>query len=220
MVLVQWQNILFTVTGKKGQYVWTEGHDEEALSRGVYNTYTSHNLRYSQVSIRVLDHNWNLSAGCFVCAESFCILCKNIQGVPYLLLALSVYDAACHNCSVVVHMLMNHSVCWPSVCALRMAVPCLASICSFKITRAAATGSKWLRAEWHRLEWTAAWLLLYNISWLLTIITVTSRQLKLAQGCCVTVKIMHLVNRPYLSWTEISSIPCILRWRSFSAWWW
>jgi fumarate hydratase class I len=36
--------------GKKGQYVWTEGRDEESLSRGVYNTYTSHNLRYSQVA--------------------------------------------------------------------------------------------------------------------------------------------------------------------------
>lgn len=38
------------VMGKKGQYVWTEGKDEEALSRGVYNTYTTHNLRYSQVA--------------------------------------------------------------------------------------------------------------------------------------------------------------------------
>ncbi|KAL5014412.1 hypothetical protein ScPMuIL_008682 [Solemya velum] len=36
--------------GKKGQYVWTEGRDEEALSRGIYNTYTNRNLRYSQVS--------------------------------------------------------------------------------------------------------------------------------------------------------------------------
>lgn len=36
--------------GKKGQYVWTTGNDEEAISRGVYNTYTSKNLRYSQVS--------------------------------------------------------------------------------------------------------------------------------------------------------------------------
>jgi fumarate hydratase class I len=36
--------------GKKGQYVWTEGRDEEAISKGVYNTYTSHNLRYSQVA--------------------------------------------------------------------------------------------------------------------------------------------------------------------------
>lgn len=39
---------LFT-TGKKGQYVWTNGKDAEALSRGVYNTYTKKNLRYSQV---------------------------------------------------------------------------------------------------------------------------------------------------------------------------
>ncbi|ESN93618.1 hypothetical protein HELRODRAFT_103347 [Helobdella robusta] len=36
--------------GKKGQYVWVDGRDEEALSRGVYNTYTKHNLRYSQVA--------------------------------------------------------------------------------------------------------------------------------------------------------------------------
>jgi len=40
--------------GKKGQFVWTEGQDEEALSRGVYNAYTSHNLRYSQVCLEVL----------------------------------------------------------------------------------------------------------------------------------------------------------------------
>jgi len=38
------------IMGKKGQYVWTEGRDEEALSKGVYNTYTSKNLRYSQVA--------------------------------------------------------------------------------------------------------------------------------------------------------------------------
>ncbi|KAL8622730.1 hypothetical protein ACOMHN_009364 [Nucella lapillus] len=36
--------------GKKGQYVWTEGRDAEALSRGIYNTYTNRNLRYSQVA--------------------------------------------------------------------------------------------------------------------------------------------------------------------------
>ncbi|CAG2224020.1 E4.2.1.2A [Mytilus edulis] len=34
--------------GKKGQYVWTEGNDAAALSKGVYNTYTQKNLRYSQ----------------------------------------------------------------------------------------------------------------------------------------------------------------------------
>ena len=34
--------------GKKGQRVWTGGGDEAALARGVYNTYTEDNLRYSQ----------------------------------------------------------------------------------------------------------------------------------------------------------------------------
>jgi len=37
-----------TVYGKKGQQVWTGGGDEEALSRGVYDTYTQESLRYSQ----------------------------------------------------------------------------------------------------------------------------------------------------------------------------
>ena len=36
--------------GKKGQFVWTDGNDEEHISRGVYNTYTKRNLRYSQVA--------------------------------------------------------------------------------------------------------------------------------------------------------------------------
>lgn len=36
------------IMGKKGQQVWTGGNDEEALSKGVYNTFTSDNLRYSQ----------------------------------------------------------------------------------------------------------------------------------------------------------------------------
>ena len=38
------------ILGKKGQRVWTGGHDEEALSQGVYNTYTKENLRYSQMA--------------------------------------------------------------------------------------------------------------------------------------------------------------------------
>jgi len=37
-----------TIVGKKGQQIWTGGGDEEALSRGVYKTYTEENLRYSQ----------------------------------------------------------------------------------------------------------------------------------------------------------------------------
>ena len=36
------------IHGEKGQQVWTGFSDEEALSRGVYNTYTNDNLRYSQ----------------------------------------------------------------------------------------------------------------------------------------------------------------------------
>jgi fumarate hydratase class I len=38
------------VMAKRGQYVWTDGEDEAAISKGVYNTYTGTNLRYSQVS--------------------------------------------------------------------------------------------------------------------------------------------------------------------------
>jgi fumarate hydratase, class I len=36
------------IVAKKGQQVWTGGGDEEALSKGVYKTYTEENLRYSQ----------------------------------------------------------------------------------------------------------------------------------------------------------------------------
>ena len=36
------------IIGKKGQRVWTDFSDEEALARGVYNAYTTRNLRYSQ----------------------------------------------------------------------------------------------------------------------------------------------------------------------------
>lgn len=38
------------VSGKRGQYVLTDGKDEEHLSHGVYDTYTTTNLRYSQVA--------------------------------------------------------------------------------------------------------------------------------------------------------------------------
>ena len=39
-----------TVVAKKGQQVWTGGHDEESISRGIYETYTGENLRYSQTA--------------------------------------------------------------------------------------------------------------------------------------------------------------------------
>jgi fumarate hydratase class I len=38
------------VFGKKGQRVWVEGDEEEALSFGVHRTYTETNLRYSQMA--------------------------------------------------------------------------------------------------------------------------------------------------------------------------
>lgn len=38
------------VVGKKGQQVFTGGGDEEALARGIYDTYLSSNLRYSQLA--------------------------------------------------------------------------------------------------------------------------------------------------------------------------
>ena len=38
--------------GKRGQFVWTDGNDEEALSKGIFDTYRNTNLRYSQVRHR------------------------------------------------------------------------------------------------------------------------------------------------------------------------
>ncbi len=38
------------VFGKKGQRVWVEGDEEEAMSWGVHRTYTETNLRYSQMA--------------------------------------------------------------------------------------------------------------------------------------------------------------------------
>ncbi len=38
------------VFGKKGQHVWIDGDEEEALARGVHRTYTETNLRYSQMA--------------------------------------------------------------------------------------------------------------------------------------------------------------------------
>src|SRR4051794_18743173 len=38
------------VKGKKGQQVWTGGGDEAAIARGIFNTYLTSNLRYSQMA--------------------------------------------------------------------------------------------------------------------------------------------------------------------------
>ncbi len=48
-----------TVMGKKGQAVWTGVRDEEWLSRGIWETYTGENLRYSQTSALTLYEEKN-----------------------------------------------------------------------------------------------------------------------------------------------------------------
>ena len=55
------------IMGKKGQQVWTSGNDEEALSKGVYLTYTEENLRYSQNA--ALDMYEEVNTGCNLPAQ-------------------------------------------------------------------------------------------------------------------------------------------------------
>jgi fumarate hydratase, class I len=55
------------VVAKKGQQVWTGDGDEEALSRGVYKTYTEENLRYSQTI--PLDMYNEKNSGCNLPAQ-------------------------------------------------------------------------------------------------------------------------------------------------------
>ncbi|MCD8176015.1 MAG: fumarate hydratase [Tannerellaceae bacterium] len=55
------------IMGKKGQQIWTDGNDEEALSKGVYKTYTEENLRYSQnVPLNMYDEK---NTGCNLPAQ-------------------------------------------------------------------------------------------------------------------------------------------------------
>ena len=56
-----------TVFAKKGQQVWTNGEDEEALSYGIYKTYTEENLRYSQTI--PLDMYNEKNSGCNLPAQ-------------------------------------------------------------------------------------------------------------------------------------------------------
>lgn len=55
------------ILGKKGQNVHTGGGDEEALSHGVYDTYTQENLRYSQNA--PLDMYREVNTGCNLPAQ-------------------------------------------------------------------------------------------------------------------------------------------------------
>ncbi len=56
-----------TVFAKKGNQVWTDGTDEEALSLGIYKTYTEENLRYSQTI--PLDMYKEKNSGCNLPAQ-------------------------------------------------------------------------------------------------------------------------------------------------------
>ncbi|MFA7358828.1 MAG: fumarate hydratase [Bacteroidales bacterium] len=67
-----------TVLAKKGQEVWTGGGDEEALSHGVYDTYTRENLRYSQTI--ALDMYNEKNSGCNLPAQ---IDIQSVEGNEY-----------------------------------------------------------------------------------------------------------------------------------------
>lgn len=72
------------IVGKKGQQVWTDGCDEEALSKGVYKTYTEENLRYSQNV--PLDMYKEINTGCNLPAQ---IDLYAVQGDEYKFLCIA-----------------------------------------------------------------------------------------------------------------------------------
>ena len=72
------------IMGKKGQQVWTDGCDEEALSLGVYKTYTEENLRYSQNV--ALDMYKEINTGCNLPAQ---IDLYSVQGIEYKFLCIA-----------------------------------------------------------------------------------------------------------------------------------
>ncbi|MBP6231293.1 MAG: fumarate hydratase [Paludibacteraceae bacterium] len=73
-----------TVIAKKGQHVITNGNDEEALSFGIYKTYTEENLRYSQTV--ALDMYNEINSGCNLPAQ---IDIMSIQGNEYKFLFIA-----------------------------------------------------------------------------------------------------------------------------------
>jgi len=73
-----------TIIAKKGQQVWTGGGDEEALSLGVYKTYTEENLRYSQTV--ALDMYTEKNTGCNLPAQ---IDIQAIDGAEYKFLCIA-----------------------------------------------------------------------------------------------------------------------------------
>jgi fumarate hydratase class I len=73
-----------TIVAKKGQQVWTGGGDEEALSKGVYDTYTQENLRYSQTI--PLDMYKEVNSGTNLPAQ---IDIQSIDGAEYKFLCIA-----------------------------------------------------------------------------------------------------------------------------------
>ncbi|MDR2915667.1 MAG: fumarate hydratase [Tannerella sp.] len=72
------------IMGKKGQRVWTDGNDEDALSKGVFKTYTEENLRYSQnVPLNMYDEK---NSGCNLPAQ---IDLYATQGAEYKFLCIA-----------------------------------------------------------------------------------------------------------------------------------
>ncbi len=72
------------ILGKKGQQVWTGGGDEEQLSHGVYDTYTTDNLRYSQNA--PLDMYREVNTGCNLPAQ---IDLLAVDGMEYKFLCIA-----------------------------------------------------------------------------------------------------------------------------------
>ena len=72
------------IMGKKGENVFTGGNDAEALSKGVYKTYTEENLRYSQNA--PLDMYNEVNTGCNLPAQ---IDLYAVSGNEYKFLCIS-----------------------------------------------------------------------------------------------------------------------------------
>lgn len=72
------------IVGKKGQNVRTNGCDEESLSKGVYQTYTEENLRYSQNV--PLDMYKEINTGCNLPAQ---IDLYAVHGAEYKFLCMT-----------------------------------------------------------------------------------------------------------------------------------
>ena len=73
-----------TIVAKKGQQVWTGGGDEEQLSKGVYETYTEENLRYSQTI--PLDMYKEINSACNLPAQ---IDIQSVDGAEYKFLCIA-----------------------------------------------------------------------------------------------------------------------------------